>query len=397
MSSAPDVLIVGSGAFGVAAAVELRQRGHRVTLLDGGPVPHPLAASTDISKVVRIEYGNDEEYTALAEIARTAWLRWNEELFDDPLYHEVGLMKLTRAPMSPGSYEYDNYQSLLARGYRIERVAQHDIAVRFPAWNAGLYVDGYVNPRGGYVESGRAVEQLLRHAAAIGVEIHQHRPVVALESAGPRIVGVRTAEGEIVGAGDVVIAAGAWTPVLLPELRSSMRSIGQPVFHLAPSNPDMFKPPFFYVFSADSSQTGWYGFPLHPRANVVKIAHHGRGWPVDPVHDERKIPAAYVERFRAFLAEALPPLAAAEIVYSRCCLYCDTLDEDFWIARHPDRPGLTVAAGDSGHGFKFVPVLGGLIADAVEGIPNRRLDRFRWRGLSGETHGREASRYRGVV
>jgi len=397
MSSAPDVLIVGSGAFGVAAALELRQRGHRVSLLDGGPVPHPLAASTDIAKVIRVEHANDEEYTALAELARERWLRWNSELFDKPLYHDIGLMKLTRGPMLPGNYEYENYRSLTARGYHLERLTQEDIARRFPAWNAELFVDGYINPRGGYVESGLVIEQLVKRAVAAGVVLHENQTVFGLESVGRRATGVRTREGEVFHAGEVLVAAGAWTPVLLPELSSSMRPIGQPIFHVAPPNAEIFTPPLFYVFSADSARTGWYGFPLHPRANVVKIAHHGTGWPVDPLHDARRVPATYVERFRAFLADAFPPLAHAEIVHCRSCLYCDTPDEHFWIARHPDRPGLTVAAGDSGHGFKFVPVLGGLIADAVEGVPNRRLDRFRWRSFSQETVGAEASRHRGAL
>ncbi|MEO8396610.1 MAG: sarcosine oxidase, partial [Chloroflexota bacterium] len=74
------------------------------------------------------------------------------------------------------------------------------------------------------------------------------------------------------------------------------------------------------------------------------------------------------------------------------CLYCDTRDEHFWIDRHPQRPGLTVAAGGSGHAFKFAPVLGGLIADAMEAKPNDWLPKFRWRTLE-SMQGQEASRH----
>src|ERR1700737_2378513 len=72
-------LVVGAGIFGVTAAIELRKRGHAVRLVDPGPLPHPLAASTDISKVVRLEYGADEPYTALAERAIEGWRRWNRD------------------------------------------------------------------------------------------------------------------------------------------------------------------------------------------------------------------------------------------------------------------------------------------------------------------------------
>ena len=80
-----------------------------------------------------------------------------------------------------------------------------------------------------------------------------------------------------------------------------------------------------------------------------------------------------------FLGETFPALADAPIVYTRLCLYCDTNDGNFWIARDPERIGLVVAAGDNGHGFKFAPVLGEIIADAAEGKSNPLLEKFRWR------------------
>ena len=93
---------------------------------------------------------------------------------------------------------------------------------------------------------------------------------------------------------------------------------------------------------------------------------------------------------RAFLGDSLPPLADAPIVHRRLCLYCDTFDGDFWIDHDPDRPGLIVAAGDSGHGFKFAPILGALIADVVERRPNDWAPRFRWRSRGPDR--REAAR-----
>ena len=79
MNASRTAIVVGGGIFGLTSALELRNRGYAVTLLDAGPIPHPLAASTDISKVVRIEYGADEAYTCLAEDAREGWLSWNDD------------------------------------------------------------------------------------------------------------------------------------------------------------------------------------------------------------------------------------------------------------------------------------------------------------------------------
>jgi glycine/D-amino acid oxidase-like deaminating enzyme len=121
----------------------------------------------------------------------------------------------------------------------------------------------------------------------------------------------------------------------------------------------------------------------------LKIGHHGSGRRVDP-DAPRAVAPSHETRVREFLAATLPALAGAPIVHRRLCLYCDTFDGDFWIDHDPERPGLVVAAGDSGHGFKFAPVMGALIADVVEGRPNLWAERFSWRRRARDT--REAAR-----
>jgi glycine/D-amino acid oxidase-like deaminating enzyme len=387
-------IVVGAGIFGLTSALELRTRGYAVTILDAGPVPHPLAASTDISKVVRIEYGADEMYMALAEEARERWLTWNRDLFRTPLYHETGATFLTRQPMSPGGYEFENFRMLTARGHAPQRLSSSEIRRRFPAWNADRYVDGYFNRKAGFVESGKVIEFLAKLARSREIDLRTESAVAAVGAQKGRGE-VRLASGDVLSGDVVVVAAGAWTPVLLPELASVMRSTGQPVFHLRPENPTRFSPPQFVVFGADSSRSGWYGFPAHLDTGVVKIANHGPGWPVDPDRDPRTVADSHVQKLRMFIADTFPELADAPVVYTRCCLYCDTPDEHFWIGRHPETPVLTVAAGDSGHAFKFAPVLGRLIADAVEGRCAGVGERFSWRTVATGARGQEASRARG--
>jgi glycine/D-amino acid oxidase-like deaminating enzyme len=173
------------------------------------------------------------------------------------------------------------------------------------------------------------------------------------------------------------VCAGAWTPLLIPELAGALRATGQPVFHLRPADPAPFAAERFPVFGADISRTGYYGFPVN-RDGLVKIANHGTGLDLAPTAP-RHTTATQEASLRDFLADAFPALAHAPIVARRLCVYGDTRDAHFWIARHPQRPSLTVAAGGSGHGFKFAPVLGPLIADAVLGQPNPLAAKFRWR------------------
>lgn len=391
MANSFDVIVVGAGIFGTTAALALNHRHHKVALLDPGPLPHPLAASTDISKVVRMEYGSDETYMVLVEQALSGWRRWNEE-WGKTLYHNTGVAMLTREPMAAEGFEYESYQMLLRREHRVERLSSDDIARRFPAWKPGAFVDGFYHAEGGFAESGQVVNTLLRRAEEQGVHLFAGHTVNNLLEANGRITGLTTAEGATFHAGHVVIAAGAWTPLLLPELASSMHASGHPVFHLKPADPALFAPPHFVVFTADVANTGWYGFPLHPEEKVIKIANHGVGQRLHPAHDERLVTDVDVRHLRAFLGEVLPDLQEASIVYTRRCLYCDTLDEHLWIDQHPQRQGLTVAAGGSGHGFKFAPILGDIIADTVAGKTNPK---FRWRTLTPETKGEEAARYHG--
>ena len=384
--STQDVIVVGAGAFGASAALELRRRGHRVTLIDPGPLPHSSAASTDISKVIRMDYGADEFYMELMEQALQGWDAWNQA-WEQPLYHQTGVLLLAAGELAAGQFEGDSHALLQRRGHAPERMAAKTLAGRFPAWNAQTYPDGYFNSRGGWAESGEVVAQLISEAKLLGVAVRAGEPVNELLEQGGRTVGVRTGGGREYRADWVVAAAGAWSPHLLPELADFMGVVGQPVLHFLVDDPAAYQPPRFVVWTADVANTGWYGFPALSDG-TLKIANHGPGRPIHP-DAPRQVAPEEEGRFRDFLRRALPDLAEAPVIATRLCLYCDTWDGDFWIDRHPQRPGLVVATGGSGHGFKFTPVLGPIIADVVEGKPNRFAARFAWRAR-GEMRTEEA-------
>ena len=367
-------VVVGAGINGVVAAIELRKRGHDVVLVDPGPLPHPLAASTDISKVVRAAYGPDKEYTELAERSREIWQEWNIE-FGVELYHEVGFLCMRQRPMQAGDFEYESLRLLERRGHRIERVNSDYLRRHFPAWSADRYRDGFLDFEAGYAESGRAVAVLIKRAKSIGVALREHAKFSGLDETSDRVKGIALESGEKVPADAVVMTVGAWTPYVLPFTGDFFRASGQPVFHLKPAQPELFTPERFPIFGADISATGFYGFPLN-RDGVVKIANHGLGREMSPDSPEGVVTKEEENRMREFLADSFPLLADAAVVFTRVCFYCDTKDGDLWIAPDPERAGLTIAAGDCGHGFKFAPVLGGIIADAVEGKVNPK---FSWR------------------
>jgi glycine/D-amino acid oxidase-like deaminating enzyme len=371
------IIVVGAGINGVTAAIELRRRGHDVVLVDPGPLPHPLAASTDISKAVRAAYGADEEYTELAERSIKTWREWNQE-FGTQLYHEVGVMFVRQRELKPGDFEHESYRTLQKRGHKVERINSARFWKRFPAWNAELYQDGVLELEAGHAESGRVVATLIGRAKSLGIELLEGTRFSLLDERDDGVSGIVLDTGNRIASDFVVMATGAWTPYLLPFTTKFFRASGQPVFHLKPRQPELFAPERFPVFGADITTTGYYGFPIN-RDGVVKVANHGSGREMSPESPKRAVTSEDEKNLREFLSSTFPALADAPIVYSRVCMYCDTHDGHFWIAPDPERQGLIIAAGDCGHGFKFAPVLGEIIADAVEGKPNPILQKFRWR------------------
>ena len=401
------VIVVGAGISGVTAAIELKNRGHKVVLVDPGPIPHPLAASTDISKAVRAAYGPDEDYTALAERSIPIWREWNRK-FGTELYHETGVLFVCQQPMRPGDFEYESARVLEKHRHPFERFEAKQFHQRFPAFAQERFHDGFFDPEAGFAESGRVVATLVDYAKSIGVELREQAKVIGIDDGDNCVRGVivensvgdavsvpREANGfpYKIGADAVVIAAGAWTPYLLPDTKAFFRATGHPVFHLKPPRPELFLPERFPFFGADISTTGFYGFPLNQ--GVVKIANHGGGREMSPDSAERMVTADEEKDLRVFLRSTIPSLADAPIVYTRICMYCDTNDGDLWIAADPKRPNLVISTGDCGHGFKFAPVLGEITADAVEGKPNPILKKFRWRPEVKAGVMKEAARFEG--
>jgi len=384
------IIVVGAGINGVTSAIELRNRGHKVVLVDPGPLPHPLAASTDISKAVRAAYGPDEDYTTLAERSIPIWREWNKK-FGTELYHETGVLFVCQQPMRPGDFEYESERVFEKHGHRFDRFDSTKFHRRFPAFAPERFHDGFFDPEAGYAESGRVVATLVEYAKSLGIELRENAKVTALNPSGNSVNGVVFENGERITADAIVIATGAWTPYLLPSTKEFFRATGHPVFHLKPSEPELFRSERFPFFGADISTTGYYGFPLNQ--GVVKIANHGAGREMSPESRDRVVTADEEGDLREFLRSTIPSLAAAPIVHTRACIYCDTSDGDFWIAPDPEHPNVIVATGDCGHGFKFAPVLGEIIADAVEGKPNPVLKKFRWRPEIKAGVTKEAARY----
>ena len=388
-----DILIIGGGIFGLSAAVELQDRGYQVCLINPDRIPHPLAASTDISKIVRMEYGSDAHYFEMAKQSIEGWREWND-ILGEKLYHEIGFLLLCREKLDHPSqrFEHESARQLSENGFVYDHLNADDITNRYPAIGPDVYAGAIFNPVAGYVESGRAIAALANHARKIGVKIEEGQAAKRILIENGSAHAVQSREGNRFSAGHILLAAGTGCIALLPELAQAMQATGHPVYHFRPNDPSLFQAPKLPVFAADISNTGWYGFPWHPKEGVVKIACHARGLLLDPEADDRRVTDAEVRGAKRFLKQSFPQLANAPLVYTRRCLYTDTQDGHFWIDRHPDISNLSVSTGGSGHGMKMGPVLGKLAADMVEEKLNPMLARFAWRQFAQNVQAEEEAR-----
>ena len=202
-----------------------------------------------------------------------------ERALDASLYHQDGFLLLSGESMRPGGFEHESYSLLLRRMHPVERLDPRTRGERFPAWSPDRYPDGYFNPGAGWAESGKVLERLTADAQSAGVTLLEGVRCARLMENGSRTVGVALADGRELDADVVLVAAGAWTPALLPDLGRVMWATGQPVVHFKVAHAADWSAPRFPVWAADIARTGWYGFPALADG-TLKIGHHGPadGW-----------------------------------------------------------------------------------------------------------------------
>ena len=364
--------MVGSGIFGIAAAVELRSRGHSVTVFERGDVPNENASSTDVAKAIRRWfYGDNETYIELVERSAAKWREW-EERFGSRVYHQTGGIRVIR-DFEPGTPMYKSVMYLKNFGSDVRALLPQEARGRFPQF---VFRDDELclhEPWNGYLESGRALSLLAELAREEGVEVCEHTPVTRVEERGNGVK-VLTEDGTRIF--DLaVVAAGVWMGRLLPELGRHLAVTHQQMVFIVVENTRLVARGSMPVWSFTSDDELWYGFPLL-REGYVKVSNDQVGETVDPDMD-RSLRPEFVNRAMEFLRERIPEIGKGRVVGGRSCLFANSPDDHFIIDWVPGSQRTLAAGGGSGHGFKFGGSIGAVIADALEGKSNPLGDQFR--------------------
>lgn len=351
------MLVVGRGVFGLGAAESLARLRHEVVVLGG---PNPRGSSEAASRIIRDDYP-DGFHRRWASEAMGVWARWSEDA-EHPLFHRTGLANLAASP-----WDDDPYLSVtFGEVDGAVRMDARDVDAAFPFLHPGRFPSGYRNPRAGWVAASDAVRHMELRCSNAGVDFIGED----VAAVGDGWIGL-TGDG-LLRADQVVVAAGVWTPGLVPA--APLVVSGQPVVFFRPADPSPYTG--IPVMALGLATTGFYCFPAGADG-TVKVAHHGPGITHDPGMEH--VPPMVVERFRRFLTGAVPSLAQAPVVSTRVCFYSDAPDGRFLIDRVPGMDRLVVASGGSGHGFKFAPVIGDVIAAVVTDTDHPRRSAFEWR------------------
>jgi sarcosine oxidase len=353
-----DVIIVGGGVMGCAAAYHLAADGRRVMLLEQFTIGHTLGSSHGPSRMIRLAYDR-EDYIALARASYPLWRRLETEAEEQLLFTIGGMdIGLPHAHMLAGIRS--TYQ---AAGVPFETLDRNEIRRRYPQFSLPDGIIGYYQPDYGILAADRCVATLAgqaRRRGAMFVEGHPVRTVRATSGG----VELRTDDAAY-SADRVILAAGSWMPPLLRAIDVALPLVvkKEQLAFFTPPDPAMFQadrfPLFIHRFPETTSLGS--GFPIFFHGGV-KMMLDRTGPEVDPGDPDRGVDESRLAALDAFTAGILPALGG-RVAEAITCRYTMTPDEDFILDLHPAYPEIVVASPCSGHGFKFAVVIGRILAD----------------------------------
>mgnify|MGYP001295615117 CR=1 FL=1 len=355
------VVVVGAGINGLAAAWRLALRGARVTLLERFRIGHERGSSHGRSRITRSTY-SAIDYVRLVRRAHAE--DWPQ------LAHDAGVRLLHPVPgcfFGPAGPALATYTAAAEEaGAAVERLSPAEARARFPLFRFADAAYVLVDGTAAVVAAADAVAALAGRCAALGVQLREETEVRALR-ASASCVHVETG-CDVIAADRVVVAAGPWAARLVPALSGHLCVARQTVAYLRlDAAPALQRVPRFPVWAyLGTDALHYYGLPEFGRPGIKAARHVTEGRDDDP--DAADAPsAAAIAEVRAFLAAQFA-VPVADEAGAETCLYTNTPAEDFVIDALPDEPRIVVAAGFSGHGFKFGPLTGRLLAElALDG------------------------------
>ncbi len=370
-----DVIVAGLGGMGSAAAYQLASRGKRVLGLEKHGPAHDKGSSHGRSRIIRQAYFEDPSYVPLLLRAYELWEQLERETGRELMTLTGGLMIGRR----DGELVSGSVESAVQHDLPYELLEAGEIRARFPAFVPDSETVALYERRAGFVRPEETVTAHLDRAVSSGANLRFQEPVLSWEasSSGDR-VRVRTPAG-IYEAERLIVAPGAWAPYLLENLGLPLEVERQVMYWFEPLDGiKLFLPERFPIFIWEPDDGNmFYGFPAQDDDTGIKAAFfRAAGIPCTPETIDREVHAEEIEFIRGYLAEHVPTIAG-RCLSAKACMYTNTPDLHFVLSPHPERSQVAIAAGFSGHGYKFASVVGEILADlTIDGATRHPIDLF---------------------
>jgi sarcosine oxidase len=371
MANAYDVIVLGLGGMGSSVAFELARRGRRVLGLEQYCLGHDRGSSHGQTRIIRKAYFEHPNYVPLLHRAYERWYDL-EQLQGKRLFTECGCLSIGTPD---GTLVAGVRRAAAEHKLPVENLPAAELRRRFPAFRFGDDYVGVFERAAGFLQVEDCVVGYAEEARKLGADLRFDTAALSWQAAGSGVV-VRT-ENQEFAADRLVITAGAWAGRVLADLGLPLTVRRKALLWYATGQQRLYRRDVFPVYLTDSPQGTYYGFPVVD-ASGHKVARHDGGQVVrDPASVDRTVTAADEADCRAFLDMHLPGVDGL-LSSSRICLYTLTPDEHFAIGVHPHHAQVSIAAGFSGHGFKFASVVGKILADLAErGTTDLPIDMFR--------------------
>jgi sarcosine oxidase len=364
-----DVIVVGIGGMGSAAAWQLARRGLRVLGIERFDIPHAMGSSHGITRIIRLPYYEDPRYVPMLKRAYELW-REIEAASGERLL-------VTTGSLDAGPEDEELFQGALtsARLHSLQHevLTGAEVTQRFPAYRLPPAHRAVYQPDGGFIASERAIVSHARAAQSIGAEIHARERVLEWAPRGHNGVSVVTDKGRY-HASRLVLTAGAWMGEIAPALKRVAIPERQVLAWLQPRKPELFEPAKFPVFNLAVEEGRYYGLPIYEVPGFKFGRYHHRGEAMNSGDEPRREPDAEDERMLREFAERYFPDGSGPTMALRTCMFTNTPDEHFIIDHHPEYPQVILASPCSGHGYKFCSVIGEILADLASGDGHTRHD-----------------------
>jgi monomeric sarcosine oxidase len=360
-----DVLVLGVGSMGGAAANELAERGLSVLGLEAFWPGHDQGSAHGGTRIIRQSYFEGPAYVPLLQRAYERWYRLEEESGRDLMTLCGGIY------IGDPASKVVTGSLLSARLNRLdhELLDAGEIRRRFPGMRPAEHAVGLYEANAGYTRPELTTIANAEVAARKGATIRYGERATSWSATPHGGVEVVTAEG-VYGADRLVITPGAWAPQVLQRYGFPIR-IERQVFYWI--EPDFTEVPYAEysderhpVYIEETDRNGEiYGFPMtEGPEGGMKLAFFRKGIETTPETIDREVHDLEKTEMRRRALQLFPHLTG-RFVDAKTCMYSTTPDEHFLVGALPDLPQVVIACGFSGHGFKFVPVIGEVVADLV--------------------------------